>query len=323
MNKIVRWLSAPVIGLSLSTLANAVELTVAHVNPPGEASHEAFNELAKRLHDSGSGIELKIFPQGQIGGEKDAVEQVQIGAISMTTVANANLSAFAPSVGVFDIPFIFRDADNHPWAVVDGAIGEEVSSKVEAEAGVEVLGWWSAGMRHLFTREKAVETPADLKGQKVRVIGSPVYIDTFNTLGAKATPMPYGEVYTGLATGAIDGAENDSSGYRNMRFYEQAPNYTLTGHFFLFKPVVANKAAMDALSQEERAEFERIFADVTAYQRQLAVDNFRQDIETLKSEGVKVIEPDRNAFIKAAQPVIDQYAEKFGTDLVQRIIATQ
>ncbi|GGO83865.1 C4-dicarboxylate ABC transporter [Marinobacterium nitratireducens] len=322
MKKILRMLPAAVIGLSLSTLAGALELTVAHVNPPGEASHEAFNELARQLQDSNAGIELKIFPQGQVGGEKDAVEQVQIGAISMTTVANANLSAFAPSVGVFDIPFIFRDADSHPWAVVDGPIGDEVSSKVEAEAGVEVLGWWSAGMRHLFTREKAVESPADLKGQKVRVIGSPVYIDTFNALGAKATPMPYGEVYTGLATGAIDGAENDSSGYRNMRFYEQAPNYTLTGHFFLFKPVVANKAALEALSREQRAEFDRIFADVTAYQRKLAVDNFQQDIETLKSQGVKVVEPDRSAFITAAQPVIDQYAEKFGTDLVQRIIAT-
>ena len=196
------------------SVANAAELTAAHVNPPGEPSNVAFAELANLLNEGDTGITMTIFPQGQIGGEKDAIEQVQFGAISMTTAANANLSAFAPSAGVYDIPFLFRDADTHPWVVADGPIGADIEARIEAEANVEILGWWSAGMRHVFTRNEPVESLADLKDLKIRVIGSPVYIDTFNALGAKSTPMPYGEVYTGLATGAIDGAENDSSGYR-------------------------------------------------------------------------------------------------------------
>ena len=309
---------AALIGLSVG--ANAVELTAAHVNPPGEPSNVAFGELAKRLENSKTGISLIIFPQGQVGGEKDAVEQVQIGAITMTTVATANLSSFAPSVGVFDIPFLFRDADEHPWIVADSEIGAEVAAKIEAEAGVEVLGWWSAGMRHVFTREKAVHTPADLEGQKIRVIGSPVYIDTFNALGAQATPMPYGEVYTALATGAIDGAENDSSGYRNKKFYEQAPIYSLTGHFFLYKPVIANPSLMAELSDEQRAEFDQIFAEVTALQRQLFAESFAKDLEELKAQGVTVVESDRSAFIQTAKPVIDSYSEKYGAELVQRIV---
>lgn len=303
--------------------ASAQELTAAHVNPPGEPANEAFIALSKRLENSTTGLSLIVFPQGQVGGEKDAIEQVQIGAITMTAVASANLSAFAPSVGVFDIPFLFRDADRHPWVVADGEIGAEVAARIEAEAGVEVLGWWSAGMRHVFTRARPVVTPADLVGQKIRVIGSPVYIDTFNTLGAQATPMPYGEVYTGLATGTIDGAENDSSGYRNKKFYEQAPNYSLTGHFFLYKPVIANRATMAALSPAQRAEFDAIFTEVTALQRRLFAESFEKDLAALRQRGVKIIQPDRAAFIAAARPVIATYSQKYGADLVARIIAAK
>lgn len=299
--------------------AASLELTAAHVNPPGEPSNMAFAELAKRLENSETGLSLTVFPQGQIGGEKDAIEQVQLGAIAMTTVANSNLASFAPSVGVFDIPFLFRDATEHPRAVAEGEVGQEMAERVMDEAGLEVLGWWSAGLRHVFTRNDDVKTPADIEGLKTRVIGSPVYIDTFNALGAQATPMPYGEVYTALATGTIDAAENDSSGYRNMGFWEQAPHYSLTGHFFLYKPVVANKAIMDSLSEEQRAEFDKVFAEVTDYQWGLFANNFKDNIEFLESKGVVVTEPDRDAFRESVQGVVAEYTQKYGEDLVQRI----
>lgn len=114
--------------LALTALpAVGQELTAAHVNPPGEPSNMAFAELAKRLENSKTGISLTVFPQGQVGGEKDAIEQVQLGAITMTTVANSNLASFAPSVGVFDIPFLFRDATKHPRAVAEGDVGAEMA----------------------------------------------------------------------------------------------------------------------------------------------------------------------------------------------------
>ncbi|RWR15520.1 TRAP transporter substrate-binding protein [Sinirhodobacter populi] len=306
--------------ISLSAAqAMAVELTAAHVNPPGEPSNIAFQELAKRLNAGETGITLQVFPQGQIGGETDALEQVRFGALSMTTVANASLSSFAPSAGVFDLPYLFRDGDTHPWIVVDGEIGKDIEARIEAETGMEVLGWWSGGLRHVFTRNSPVTTPADMSGRKLRVIGSQVYLDSFNAMGALATAMPYGEVYTSLATGAIDGAENDTSGYRNVKFYEQAPNLSLTGHFFLFKPVLANRREMDRLSPEQRAEFDRIFAEVTAMQRDLFRSNFESDIEWLKANGVNVVEVDRTAFAEKVQPVVEKLSATFGTDLVQRI----
>ncbi|MCS2608739.1 TRAP transporter substrate-binding protein [Halomonas dongshanensis] len=307
----------------MATNAMGLELTAAHVNPSGEPSNVAFAELARRLENSETGLSMTVFPQGQVGGEKDAIEQVQFGALTMTTVATSSLSSFVPAVGVFDIPFLFRDSDTHPWHVVDGPIGEEIAQAVEASSDLEVLGYWSAGMRHIFTRDVDVETPADLLDLKTRVIGSPVYIDTFNALGSKATPMPYGELYTALATGAIDAAENDISGYRNMRFYEQAPHLSLTGHFFLYKLVIANRSAMEELSPEQRAEFDDIFAEVTEMQRRLFQENREQDLAFLREQGVTITEPDVDAFIDATSGVAERYAQEFGVDLVERIRNTQ
>jgi len=309
---LVFWMAS---GLS----THAIELTAAHINPEGEPANVAFQELAKRLEQGKTGISLQIFPQSQMGGDKDILEQIRFGAITMTAVATANLSTFAPSVGIYDLPYLFRDHDAHPWAVVNSAVGREIEAKIEAESGLEVLGWWSAGMRHVFTRNKPVTSPEDMAGQKIRVIGSPVYLDTFNAMGALAVPMPYSEVYTSLATGAIDGAENDSSGYRNMKFYEQAPHLALTGHFFLYKPVLANRRAMAALSAEQRAEFDQIFTEVTQLQRELFRTNFESDIAWLKENGVNVIEVDREAFAAKVHSVVDRFSKDFGLDLVQRI----
>jgi tripartite ATP-independent transporter DctP family solute receptor len=299
-------------------------LTASHVNPPGEPTYEAFQRMAERLAQGGSGLRLRLFPRGQLGDEKDIIEQVRLGAISMASVSTAALSAFAPSTGVLDIPFLMRDHDHHPWAVADGVLGRRIAAGIERETGLMVLGWWSAGMRHVFTRTTPVRGPEDLKGLKIRVIGSPVYTDTFNGLGAKSAPMPYGEVYTALATGTVDAAENDVTGYRNMLFYEQAPELSLTGHFFLFKPVIVNRRWLRRLSTAQRAEFDAAVAEATQFQRDLSASLFRSDLAWLQANGrVNVTVPDRAALEAAVRPVQDKYARRFGRDLVDAIRAAR
>lgn len=175
-------------------------------------------------------------------------------------------------------------------------------------------------MRHVFTRETPVRGPEELAGLKIRVIQSQVYTDTFNGLGAKATPMPYGEVYTALATGTVDAAENDVTGYRNMQFFEQAPELSLTGHFFLFKAVIVNRRAMEKLSAAQREAFENAFVEATAYQRELSASLFLSDLQWLKDSGrVNVTMPDREALQMAVKPVQDVYAQRFGRDFVNAI----
>jgi TRAP-type transport system periplasmic protein len=299
-------------------------LTASHVNPPGEPTYEAFARMSERLRTDGSGLELRLFPRGQLGDEKDIIEQVRLGAITLASVSTAALSAFAPSVGVLDIPFLIRDHQHHPWAVADGPIGARIAAAIERESGLAVLGWWSAGMRHIFTRRTAVHAPADLVGLKIRVIGSPIYRDTFNGMGAKATPMPYAEVYTALATGTIDAAENDTTNYRNMKFYEQAPQLSLTGHFFLFKVVIANRARLGRLSPQQRHALQSAFADATGFQRSLSAWKFDADLKWLEQTGqVGVTRPDRAALETAVRPVQEKYAQRFGPDLVEAIRAAR
>lgn len=323
LSRVIRWL-IPAALVVLAAGAAARDLSAAHVNPPGEATFEGFKRLAERLSQGPETLRMRLFPRGQLGDEKDIIEQVRLGALTMGAVAAANLSAFAPSVGVLDIPFLMRDHDRHPWAVVDGPIGQRLAAAIERESGLVVLGWWSGGMRHVFTRNRPVATPADLAGQKIRVIGSPVYMDTFNGVGAKATPMPYGEVYTALATGTVDGAENDTTGYRNMKFYEQAPELSLTGHFFLFKPVVANRRALEDLTPAQRSAFDAAFAEATRHQRTLSASRFDSDIAWLTAEGrVRVTRPDRVALELAVRPVQEKYAKRFGAALVDEIRNTR
>lgn len=304
--------------------AQALDLSIAHVNPPGEPTYEAFQRMSERLALGSSELRLRMFSRGQIGDEKDSIEQVRLGALTLASVSTASLSSFAPSVGVFDIPFLFRDDHQHPWQVADGPIGREVARRIENESGLVVVGWTSAGMRHVFTRDRPVKTMEDLKGQKIRVIGSRVYIDTFNALGAKPAPMPYGEVYTALATGTIDAAENDTPGYRGMKFYEQAAHLSLTGHFFLFKVVIANKARLAALSAAQRAEFDSALADAISFQRQAFASAFANDLAWFRSERkVQVYTPDRALMAEAVRPVREKYARRFGVELVEAIQQTR
>ena len=310
--------------LSAGVVCAATLLTAGHVNPPGEPTYEAFARMSQRLKDSGSGLDLRVFPRGQLGDEKDVIEQVRLGAVTMSAVSTASLSAFAPSAGVLDIPFLFRDHDHHPWVVSDGPVGQRVAQQIERETGLVVLGWWSAGMRHVFSRRTPIRDVADLRDLKIRVIGSPVYRDTFNGFGAKAVPMPYAEVYTGLATGTIDAAENDTTNYRNLKFFEQAPQLSLTGHFFLFKVVVANGARLARLTPVQREAFQAAFADATAYQRSLSAWKFDADLKWLEENTqVKVTRPDRSLLETAARPVQEKYAQRYGRDLVDAIRAAR
>lgn len=316
--------ASALIGAAMPVNALALDITASHVNPPGEPTYEAFRQMAEQLAAGNSGLRMRLFPRGQLGNEHDIIEQVRLGAITMASVSTAALSAFSPSVGVLDIPFLMRDHDNHPWVVADGPLGKRIAASVERETGLVVIGWWSAGMRHVFTREKAIKNPADLAGLKIRVIQSQVYTDTFNGLGAKSAPMPYGEVYTALATGTVDAAENDVTGYRNMQFFEQAPELSLTGHFFLFKPVIVNRRAIEKLSAAQRAAFDKAFTDATSYQRELSASLFRSDLQWLKENArVNVTIPDRAALEHAVQPVQEAYARRFGQDLVEQIRAAR
>lgn len=303
--------------------AEALELTVAIVNPPDDPTSDALNRMKEKLEAGASDLTLTIFNNGQMGTETDYVEQLRLGALSMTTVANSVVSTFSPTVGVLDIPYLLTTQNDQAWKVLDGPIGQRLAEKVKEDTGMVVVAWWNAGVRSVYARDRVVHTPEDMKGLRIRVIGSPVYLDTFAALGAQPVAMPLGEIYTSLATGAIDAGESDPSGYRVMHFYEQAPKYSLTSHILLIRPLLMNADVLAEMTPEERADFDAAVADATAYQRQLFADRFESDLEFLQSQGVEVTRPDLDAFRAAVAPVVQKYSEQLGADIVAEIQGVQ
>ncbi len=315
--------AALVMAGGIASQASALDISAAVANPPEDPASIALMRMKEQLEAGDSGLTMTVYTSGQLGGEADLVEQLRLGALDMTTVAASVIATFSPTMGVLDIPYLLKLENDQVWHVLDGPIGAEIAETMKADTGMELIAWWSAGERSVFTRNRLIESLDDLQGLRVRVIPSPVYLDTFNALGAKAVGMPYAEVYTSLATGAIDAAEQDTTGYRVMKFYEQATYYSFTKHLFLIRPLVVNPSILEKMTPEQRAAFDAAVADATRFQRQHILDMIDDNMAYLKEQGVEFVEPDLAEFRAAAQPVLKKYAEELGPDLVAAIQATK
>ncbi len=306
-----------------ATGVDALDISVAVANPPDDPASVALMRMKEQLDNGETGLSLTVYTSGQLGGEADLVEQVRLGALDMTTVAASVISTFSPTMGVLDIPYLLSLENDQVWRVLDGPIGEQIGAQMEEDTGMRLVAYWSAGERSVFTRDRLINSPEDLAGLRIRVIPSPVYLDTFNALGAEAVGMPYAEVYTSLATGAIDGAEQDTSGFRVMKFYEQAAYYSFTKHILLIRPLVMNPAVLDEMTPEQRAEFDAAIADATEFQRQYILDMVADNMTYLAEQGVQFAEPDLAAFRELAAPVREDYAKTLGADLIAAIEAIE
>ena len=303
-----------------SAIARGKKITirVAHVNPPGEPAYAAW-ELFKKMMEKrlGPRIDIKIYPQGQLGNERDLIEQTKLGSIQMTSTAAAPLALHNPHLGIYNLPYLFK-SEEALWSVTDGPIGLELAEET-ARKGILILDHWSTGVRHIFSK-KPVRTVADMNGVKIRVMESPIFIAAFRGVGAQPTPLPYGEVYQALATGVVDAAENDSSGYRNMKFFEPAPIYSLTAHNIIPKPVQINPLFYKKLPDDVRRILLATLRECTIYQRTLFADTFTKDIEWLKKQGVTVVrDVDKEAFQKAMVPVWAEFNKTIGADLIKAV----
>lgn len=293
-----------------------------HVNPPGEPAHEAWN-LFKELMEQrlGDRVDVRIFPQGQLGGERDLIEQVQMGTLDMTAPSAGPLANFNREILVLNLPYIFA-SESEMYRVLDGHIGDRLIESTLERANILILDWWSTGVRHIFTNDTPIRSPEDMAGMKIRVMENPIFIDSFQALGSLPTPLPYPDVYESIQTGVVEGAENDSSGYRTMSFYEVAPYYSLTSHLIITKPVLINPDFYARLPDDVRTVFDQAIAEATEYQRTLFAGNFATDIEWLEENGVTVIEDvEIDRFRERMLPVWDKYEDDFGADLLAEVKA--
>jgi tripartite ATP-independent transporter DctP family solute receptor len=275
----------------------------------------AFAEYVNRNSDN---IEVKIYPSGQLGNERDQMEGLQLGTIDSRAGGTAIMGNFIKEFGILDLPFLWKSYD-HYHHVIDGQVGKQLAAKAE-KAGVKVLSWFDSwGYRHVLTGKK-ITKPADLKGLKIRCIETPTNIAAIKVMGANATPMAFGEVYTALQTGVIDGMEHCSAVILANKFYEVAKNITLTGH--LFGPLCLNMSmkTWNKLSAYDK-KIVLAGAKVAAnHERSLAPIKEDQAFEKLKALGVNVNSIDTAAFQKEAAKFNKDYAKKIGASDLLHII---
>jgi tripartite ATP-independent transporter DctP family solute receptor len=311
--------------LSLAFAADAQEKMVikaSDVHPPGYPNIVAMENMGKKLEKETNGrLTMQMYHSMQLGGEKEMIEQAQVGALQIARVSVGTLGPVVDDLNVFNMPFIFRD-ETHMRHVIDGPIGDELLAKVTASpARLVALGWMDAGTRNVYTN-KPITKPADLKGLKMRTMGNPLFVETMNAMGGNGVPLGYNELYSALQTHVVDGAENNPPSMLTANHYQVAKVYSLTGHLIIPEMFVFSKVSWDKLSKDDQALIKKHSREVQMEQRVLW-DKYVSEAEAkLKAAGVQFVTADKPAFFKATQPIRDKYGSKYAA-LQKRILDTK
>jgi tripartite ATP-independent transporter DctP family solute receptor len=298
--------------------ADKTVLKLAHVLPPVHAVHIAMELMARRAAELSAGtVEIQVFPGGQLGSEPESIEQVQRGALAMVKTSAAALESFVPDMAVFGMPYLFRDED-HYWHVLLGDIGREILRAGDPQ-GVHGLCYYDSGSRSFYTLTKPILKPEDVREMKLRVLPSRTARDMITLLGGGPTPIPYGELYTALQQGMIDGAENNPPSYFTSRHYEVAKHYSLDEHTRVPDVVIFSKPIWDSLGPQMQGWIQQAADESVAFQRKLWREQTEESLKAVEQAGVTIHNPDKAAFAAAMAPM---YAAVEGTrvgELAKRI----
>ncbi|HMQ41871.1 MAG TPA: TRAP transporter substrate-binding protein [Paracoccus sp. (in: a-proteobacteria)] len=308
-----------------SVMASATDLKLGYAL--SEDSHygagaKAFAEVIDA--ELGDDFTVQQFPNSGLGGEREVIEGIQIGTIEATIASSGTLSNFVPEVGVFDVPFLFRDLD-HARTVLDGPIGQEMLAKFD-DAGLHALAWGEQGFRHITNSRGPIAAPADLDGLKIRTMENPVHLKAFEALGAAPTPMAWPEVIPALQQGAIDGQENPLSVIVSANLNEVQKYLSLDGHVYSPAIILVSKTLWDGLDDSQKAAFDKAGTAAVAAMRAYVDTVEAEGVATLKERGMEVNEvspEDKKAFQEQLAGAYADYEAQYGKELMDSIIATE
>ncbi len=321
-----RWFLGLVLLIVISacdTASGTRVIKLAHGLDVNHSVHKAMLKMGEDLEKlSGGKMTIKIYPNQQLGSERESLELLQIGSLDMTKVSVGVLENFAPDMKVFGIPFLFRDKQ-HSFSVLDGPIGKKLLEEGE-KFWLKGLCYYDAGSRSFYTKDKQVTTPDDLKGLKIRVMESATAMDMVRSLGGAPTPISWGELYTSLQQGVVDGAENNPPSFYLSRHYEVCKYYTINEHTMLPDALLVSTHLWNKLSEQEQQWLQEAADNSVAYQRELWAISEKQALEEVEKAGVEVIYPDKAPFEEAVQGIYDQYKDdKVMGKLIEQIQQTK
>ncbi len=287
---------------------------------PYQKGYEKFKEIIEAR--SNGAVEVQIFPNAQLGSEEEVNQMIKMGTVAVNTASTGGLAGFVPEIELFNLPFIFRDLD-HFYKVVDGPVGKRIGKSIEDRLNCVFLGWWYSGIRNAWNNKVVIKSPTDLKGLKIRTMGSPIFVDTWNALGAQATPMAFGELYTGLQQGVVDGAECDMVDLWVEKFYEVTKYVSFTKHMFLANVLIMSKKHYDKFSPAlQTAIWEA--AEAAKMAERKALEDMTNSLQSqLEAKGLKFYDVDLKPFMNGVKGVYNKNAKKVGGMQLINIVQNQ
>ena len=296
-------------------------LKASDVHPLGYPTVEAVVRMGKALEaGSGGRLSVQMYPSMQLGGEKEMIEQAQVGALAIARVSVGPMGTMVPELNVFNLPFMFRD-DAHMEKVIDGEIGAELLKKLtdHPTSGLVGLCWMNAGTRHVYNSKKPIKAVEDLKGLKIRMMGNPVFVDTMNALGGNGVAMGFDQLVSAMQTGVVDGAENNYPSYDTGQHYRYAKYYSLTGHLMIPEILVFSKRTWATLQKGDQDLIMKSAKAAQLEQRKLWYEMEEKSIKHMQEVGTEINKvADLKPFQDAVKPVWDKHAAQHAA-LIKRI----
>jgi tripartite ATP-independent transporter DctP family solute receptor len=295
-------------------------LNLGHALDTGHVVHKGMVYMAERLDFYSNGtMRIEIYPSGQLGAERELVELLQIGSLAMTKVSSSPLESFVPEMKIFSLPYVFRDRA-HFQKVLASDIGKSLLLAPE-KVRLRGMGYYDAGSRSFYTTDRAINSPSDLKGLKIRVQKSETSVQMIAAMGGAATPIAWGELYTALQQGVVDGAENNPPSLYLSRQYEVCKYYSLDEHTYVPDILLMSLHIWESLTPQQQGWLQQAVDDSTAYQAQLWQEASDEALAAIEASGVEIIRPDKRPFMAA---VVDMKAAYKGTavgDILEAIEA--
>jgi tripartite ATP-independent transporter DctP family solute receptor len=294
--------------VSCDQLKSVKVIRLGHGLSTGHSVHQGMVYFGEQLEKISEGkFKVQIYPSQQLGTERQCLELLQIGSLDMTKVSAGVLENFSPSIKVFGIPYMFKDKE-HTFRVLDGPIGDELLAGTE-KYWLKGLGYYDSGSRSFYTIDRPVEQPNDLEGLKIRVMESQTAIDMVKSFGGSPTPISWGELYTALQQGVVDGAENNPPSFYLSRHYEVCKYYIIDEHTVLPDVVLMSTHLWNTLNDQEQQWIQKAMDLSVIEQRRLWSVSEQESLEAVKAAGVQVSYPDKIPFAKMSKSVADQYAK--------------
>ncbi|MFV0593724.1 MAG: TRAP transporter substrate-binding protein [Draconibacterium sp.] len=298
-------------------------LKLAHGLDPTHPVHKGMEFMAKRLAEKSNGeLTIDIYPSGQLGSEQQCVELLQIGSLAITKVSAAVMESFTPKFKALGLPYIFRSKE-HSFNVFDGEIGKELLLGTE-EYWIRGLCFYDAGFRSFYTINKPINTPDDLNGLKIRVMKSQSAMEMVKALGGSPTPISWGELYTALQSGVVDGAENNPPSLYTSHHYEVCKEYSLDEHTCVPDVLIISTKVWDSLTEQEQKWLQEAADESVPVERKFWAESVEESLRIVQEAGVKINYPDKKLFADKVQGLLDKYKkDKVLGDLIKRIEAVE